>query len=112
MFPTRLEHLLLFGCLVPIFISHGITSTFPRVEKSNRISDFGENRKYMKIHGINESKTHENQAVMSSGHAGEKHNTMTLTHRSGFKKLSRDEIMHAGFHNRRLRQELRKRQVS
>ena len=89
-----------------------MTSTFARVEKSRRVSDFGESKKYMKIHGINESKSHgEKQAVMSSGHGG-KHNTMTLTHRSVFKKLSRNEIMHTGFHNRRLKQELRKRQVS
>ena len=115
MFLTRLEHLLLFGCLFQIYISHGIASTnFPRAVKSNRISDFGENKKYMKIHGINESQSLENQDVMSSGHRGNKHNTMTLTHRSVFKKLSRDdhEIMHTGFDNRRLRQELRKRQVS
>ena len=110
MFPTR--HLLLFGCLFRIYISHGITFTFPRVEKSRRVSDFGENKKYMKIHGINESKSHENQAAMSSGLGGKKHYTMTLTHRSVFKKLSMDEIVHKGFHNRRLRQELRKRQVS
>lgn len=110
MFPTR--HLLLFGCLFPIYISHGITLTFPRVEKSSRVSDFGEDKKYMKVHGINESKSRENQAVMSSGPGRKKHNTMTLTHRSVFKKLSRDEIMHTGFYNRRLRQELRKRQVS
>ena len=114
MFPTRLEHLLLFGCLFQIYISHGVTSTFPRVEKSKRISDFGENKKYMKLHGINESTTHEleNQAVMSSGHGGKKHHTMTLTHRSVFEKLSRGEIIHAGFYNRRLKQGLRRRQVS
>lgn len=110
MFPTR--HLLLFGCLFPIYISNGITSTFPRVEKSNRVSDFGEDKKYKNVHGINDSKIHENQAAMSSGPGGKKHTTMTLPHRSVFKKLSRDEIMHTGFHNRRLRQELLKRQVS
>jgi len=105
MFPTRLEYLLLFGCLFQIYISYGITSTFPRVGKSNRVSNF------KKIHGINESKPHENQAVMSSDHDRKKHHTMTLAYRSAFEKLSRDEV-HAGFYNRRLRQELRRRQVS
>lgn len=109
MFPTR--HLLLFGCLFSIYISYGITSTFSRVEKSNTVSDFGENKKYMKTHAISKSKSQENQAAMSSGPGGKKHNTMALTRRSVFKKLSRDEIMHTGFHNRRLRQELLKRQM-
>lgn len=111
MFLTKLEHLLLFGCLFQIYISHGITSTFARVEKSIRVSNFGESKKYIKTRGVNESKNREKPAVMSTDHGG-KQNTGTLIHRSVFKKLSRNGIIHTRIHNRRLKQELRKRQVS
>jgi len=110
MFLTKLEHLLLFGCLFQIYVSHGITSTFARVEKSTRVSNFGESKKYIKTRRVNETENREKPAVMSTDHGG-KQNTGTLIHRSVFKKLSRNGIMHTGFHNRRLKQELRKRQM-
>ena len=101
--------LLLFRCL---FYLHGIFCAFAiSVESSTKVSGVGNLSEPIAINNKERRGVHDEKkfAIMSIART---HNKFTRFRASLIKGLSRNKSMHAGFQKKKLKQELRKRQVS
>ncbi|KAL9985125.1 hypothetical protein ACROYT_G007493 [Oculina patagonica] len=109
MFPRKHEHfLLLFGCLFQICFLYGISHASASEEKSTKVPNVDEIKNYMTVRNNQRRQNHEIHADKSSGR---KHNTFKGMKKSVVRKLSWNKIVHTGFHNGRLKQQLGKRQM-
>lgn len=114
MLRRKLEfYLLLFRCLFQLHVLNcGESNSVSNVASSKIDSGVG---KWPKLGTVNNKEKHVISAGMTKHVANsvdQTHNKLTGARKSLIKKLSKSKIIHTGFQNKRLKQELRKRQVS
>lgn len=112
MSPIKVETvLLLMKCLAQLYVFHGISYAFESTESSRKVFGAAE---LTESRTVNSNERHmvsdrRKRAVKSS----ERTRSNFMGVRTSFKrKLPRNKILQTGFHNKKLKQELRKRQVS
>ena len=114
MLRRKLEfYLLLFRCLCQLHVLNcGESNSVSNVTSSKIDSGVG---KLPELGTVNNKERHVISAGMTkhAANSGDQtHNKLTGARKRLIKKLSKSKIIHTGFQNKRLKQELRKRQVS